>query len=141
MFDLHRRLGSLQRRPGRRREASKFQGRSFFRPMVETLETRRLLAADSLEPNDSFQEARDLGTGSQTQENLTIHVAGNDDFYRWTASGNGTLQVNLIFSQALGNLDLKIFDATEAVLATSTSTTDNEQLSVEVLADQDYVIQ
>ena len=45
---------------------------------IEAVEDRRLLAEDSYEQNDSFEEAFDLGTGAGVAS-ITIDPAGDPD--------------------------------------------------------------
>ena len=115
--------------------------RPFIAQRIEHLEQRCLLAADDFEPNDSFATPIDLGTGDQTHEELSIHEANNDDWYKWTASADGSLSVELLFQQSQGDLDLTLYDAQENELVASFTTTDNEQLTFDVVADQNYFIQ
>jgi hypothetical protein len=86
------------------------------------------VAPDAFEPNDIFEEAVDLGGGDQQITGLNIHEANNDDWYKWTASDDGTVTIGIQFVHALGNLDLELYDASENRLTFSASTTDNEQI-------------
>ncbi len=89
---------------------------------------------DSLEPNDSFAQAYDLGKGDQVRDNLTIHrdpgseFNSDDDWYTWTATSLGSLNVDLLFAHSLGNLNLELYDASGTILDSSTSLTDNERV-------------
>ena len=85
---------------------------------------------DQSEPNDSFEQARDLGTGDRSLADMTVHAPGNDDWYRWTAGADGTLVIDLDFAHAGGDLNLELYDASHTLVDASTSTTDNEQVSV-----------
>ena len=98
------------------------------------------LAPDRFEPNDSFATATDLGTGDRTETGLTIHNAGGVDFYRWTASADGTLTVDALFTHADGDLGLLLYDDNQNILTGSLSTSDNEHMSYSVTAGQSYYI-
>ena len=119
----------------------RFRDLSHWIPHLESLENRLLLAADLFEPNDSPAAASDFGVGDQIHDGLTIHASNNDDWYKWTASGNGTLTVDALFSDALGNVDLQLYDSLGVtVLDSSTSITDNEQVSTSVVGGNMYLI-
>jgi M6 family metalloprotease-like protein len=90
------------------------------------------IPADFLEPNDSFEFARNLGMGDLAQSHLTIHTANNDDYYRWRAPATGWLTADLEFLHEVGDLDLNVYDSNAMLLTTSTSTTDNEQIELNV---------
>jgi len=97
--------------------------------------------ADRFEPNDSFAEATDLGTlGNRTEADLTIHQFGNRDYYLLTAGDSGTLNVDILFSHSLGNLDLGVYHSGKLLLAGSYSFTDNESVSVPVMGGQTYYV-
>ena len=62
-------------------------------------------------------------------EHLTIDAADDDDFYRFTADGDGQLTVELEFLDRLGDVDLDLLDSAGAIVATSRSSNDNESIS------------
>ncbi len=96
--------------------------------------------ADFYEPNDDFEFSRRLGTGDHVLENLTIHIPNNDDVFRYTAADNGVLTVDLVFEHDVGDVDLYVYDAQQSLLATSTSSDDNEHVSLNVARGQNYYI-
>ena len=114
--------------------------RSFRQLQAESLENRRLLAADAFEPNDSLETATDLGTGDQTHNELSIHEAGNDDWYRWTSSADGELNLEILFTESSGDLDLQLYDDQGELLEEANSVTDNEQIVRGVVADGVYFV-
>lgn len=70
------------------------------------------IAADSLEDNDSFLGAFDLGTvagpgysvnSRATNNTLSIEKKGDRDYYRFTAAGSGALDLNLNATDAQGD--------------------------------------
>ncbi|MFB0555683.1 MAG: choice-of-anchor D domain-containing protein [Phycisphaerae bacterium] len=96
---------------------------------------------ERFEFNDSFGAATDLGMlGDRTEADLTIHKSYNDDYYLLTAAYSGTLNVDILFSHSLGDLDLKIYDSSESLLASSISETDDEHVSVAVTGGQTYYV-
>jgi hypothetical protein len=117
---------------------------------VEQLEPRLLLCAnvppDSLEPNDSITAATNLGTGDQSLSNLTISpvigaaLVGSPDYFRWTASGSGTANVQILFQHSQGDLDLRVLNVEQQVIASSASRTDNESASFDVVQGQTYFV-
>jgi subtilisin-like proprotein convertase family protein len=98
------------------------------------------LQPDSYEPNNDFATAADVATGDVNLANLSIHAAGNDDFYRWTSSANGILRITAQFSHSAGNLDLFLYDAAHNLLASSTSLTDTERVNRSISPGQTYYV-
>jgi hypothetical protein len=74
---------------------------------------------DVFESNDTFATAHNMGAlGPKLQTGLTIHWGLDYDYFRFTAtsSGPGTI----ITTQANGNIDLYLYDASQTLLASST---------------------
>ena len=97
-------------------------------------------AEDAFEQNDSAAVAVDLGTGDQSLVGLTIDRPYDDDFFAWTAPADGMLTVDAIFSHALGDIDLQLWDNDGYVIASSTSVSDNEQVSAFVNVGETYIV-
>ena len=98
-------------------------------------------SGDALEPNDSFAGATYLGTlGDRTESNLSIHTAGNDDYFVMTARGTGTLRVDIEFTHADGDLDLYLYDSSLSALGSSTTATDDETVTSQVTAGEIYYL-
>jgi hypothetical protein len=96
---------------------------------------------DRFEPNDSFAAATDFGTmGSRTENNLSIHAANNDDYYKFFAASTGTLNVDINFTHSQGDLDLYLYNSSQTLLAVSNGLTNNEHISYSVAAGQLYYI-
>lgn len=95
-------------------------------------------ALEGTDGNDRIYQAFDLGTGGQTHSELTIHAAGNDDWYRWMAPTDGTLSIDVRFAHDTGDLNLELFDAGQHLLAKSATTTDDEHIEFSVTAHQTY---
>lgn len=66
-------------------------------------------------PNNTRLQARDLRVvkGAQQWESLSIHAAGNDDWFKFTTVGAAVAgdQVTISFDHAHGNLDMELLDA------------------------------
>ncbi len=78
------------------------------------------IAADRFEPNDSFAGATNLGnTLPHIENNLTINAPGNDDYYRFTAPSAGQFQAQISFNDALGDLDLILYNSLQAEITRS----------------------
>nr|NIQ90820.1 hypothetical protein [Deltaproteobacteria bacterium]NIV44532.1 hypothetical protein [Candidatus Bathyarchaeota archaeon] len=53
-----------------------------------------------IEPNDSFSQAQDLGTGDVSISNLEINPSGDVDYFRWTAGNDGDASFQIFFTHA-----------------------------------------
>jgi hypothetical protein len=129
----------------RRASSNFFGGSARRRPMFELLEDRRLLAVMESEPNNSIATADVLGSEPfVTVNDAVILIAGDEDFYRYTAHHTGKLIVNAIFNDTpgdgVGDLDLQIQDSFGNPLDTSISVDSNEQVIIPVVAQQTYFI-
>jgi hypothetical protein len=96
---------------------------------------------DIYEPNDSFAAAYNLGTLEDFSDSgLSIHAASNDDYFRFTAGGDGVADISIGFSHAAGDVDLVVYDASQTLIGFSTSTTDDEFVSVPVVRGEVYYV-
>jgi len=90
--------------------------------------------ADFAEPNDSKAAAYNLGslTADSTFNGLSIHTAGNEDWFRFTTTAAGTTanKVRIEFSHAAGDVDMFLYDSNDQVVGTSTSVGDSEEISL-----------
>ena len=62
------------------------------------------ISPDAFEDNDSFAAAAELDSGEQNHAGLTIHASNDTDYFRWTASADGTREVGISFLHATGDL-------------------------------------
>ena len=93
---------------------------------------------DAFEDNDSMATAAVLAPPEDhTYEDLSIHQAGDDDYYRVTAASTGDMTFSLAFNHAAGDIDMEVFDAAGARLDRSVSTSDAESVTV-TAAEGDY---
>ena len=100
-----------------------------------------LIVTDALEDNNSIAEATVLGSVPQiTLNNLSIHNATDEDFFKITANATGSLVINALFVDAVGDLDIELQDAGGNQIALSNSFTDNEQIIVPVVGQEMYFL-
>jgi len=72
-----------------------------------------------------------------------LSVGSNDrsDFFGGTAAFDGTLAVEILFSDAAGDLDLYLFDGLGNLLGASASSSDDERVTADLLGGDDFVIE
>jgi predicted nucleic acid-binding Zn-ribbon protein len=81
---------------------------------------------DAFEDNDSSATATRVAPGSYPD----LQSCPDDhDFYVLTLAPGESVAVNLYFSHAEGNIDMRLLDSVMRTVASSTGTTDNESLS------------
>ncbi len=98
-------------------------------------------SGDQFEPNNSFETATELGIINEYTENdLSIHVHGEEDYYRLTTSAKGRLNVSILFSQEKGDLDLLLYDGDLNEVTFSGTDTDNEHISLVVGTSEIYFL-
>ncbi|UCH33458.1 MAG: T9SS type A sorting domain-containing protein, partial [Armatimonadota bacterium] len=91
---------------------------------------------DWAEANDyraTSYNLRALAGHGNRYENLSIHNASDRDWFRFVTlvAGQAGDQVQIAFTNAEGNLDLALYDAQGALLASSTTTLNVETISLE----------
>jgi len=107
-----------------------------------------VIPGDEYEPNDTYGGAADLGLieGTEVFRNLSIlqNVDGsdNEDYFRFelAARGNTSDYVEIQFSQADGNLDMKLYPPVPFNLVTARSVSNNERISLAGLPAGEYVL-
>lgn len=82
--------------------------------------------ADSFEPNDTIAAAMSAPAGTIT--NLGI-CENDDDFYAVNLSSGQAATINALFSDAEGDLDLRLIDPAGTQVASSLTVDDNESIS------------
>ncbi len=95
-----------------------------FTPTALTI----LLAEDFYEQNDALGAAADIAAPF-FDGTLNIDADGENDFYRLSLTTSGTVDIDVIFSHATGDIDLQLLDAGGVVLQSAASTTDNESIT------------
>ncbi|MDX1927507.1 MAG: pre-peptidase C-terminal domain-containing protein [Pirellulaceae bacterium] len=92
------------------------------------------IRSDAYERNDSIAAATDLRTleGVRTIEALSIHAAGDFDWFAFSTTSMGTSAdfASIQFSNSLGDLDLTLWDAAGNRLSQSESSADEERISL-----------
>ncbi|MGH9332301.1 MAG: pre-peptidase C-terminal domain-containing protein, partial [Vicinamibacteria bacterium] len=111
-----------------------FSGSSFV-PTPLTIRLRE----DTLEPNDSRPTAAFISLPF-FNSGLSIDADFENDYYRFTASGPGQVNVSATFTHALGNIDMQLLNSVGTVLATSASTTNNESINFNIGSAGTYYI-
>ena len=85
------------------------------------------------EPNDSFDTATVIVAGTDTGPGAicpTMTGVDDVDYYKFTVpAGTTSTTVAIMFTNALGDLDLKLFDANQTPLAQSRGFGDGETLT------------
>lgn len=86
---------------------------------------------DARERNDDFQTATVLTGRDQVLTDGTIH-RGDVDYFRFPASTDGPMRVDLRFANSSGNLDLRVLDVYGNSIAQSATSGDLETVTVNV---------
>ncbi len=96
---------------------------------------------DVFEPNNAFSTAADLGIVSYRNEpGLSIHTATDEDFFEIEAADGGNFSAEILFTDSLGDLDLYVYDASQQLVTSSTTSSDLEQVTWPVsLGEKFYV--
>lgn len=98
---------------------------------------------DRYENNDSFVAAASLGTVNGRQTFTGLMLNDTQDWYRFTmrAAGTATTAVALGFSNARGDLDLRLYNASGGLLRSSLGHGDGERVSLSGLSAGTYYVQ
>ena len=78
------------------------------------------------EPNDAIATATPVAVGNYPD--LAICGPVDQDFYGIEICGGGTITIDVLFAHAAGDIELQLRSAANAVLRSSTSSDDNEQI-------------
>ena len=98
------------------------------------------VSGDAFEPNQTFATSSKLGIGDQILTGLSIHSSSDDDWYQWTSTLNGVLNVSAQFSHTKGNVDLELYDSAQKLIGSSTGLGNSEQVTTTVVAGQLYTV-
>ncbi len=96
---------------------------------------------DVLEANNSASTATLLTGGPQTLGSLSIHTPSDIDYFRLESKSSGLGTFSIQFSNAEGNLDLALLNASGSVIAVSNSTGDIETISANLTRGMSYYLQ
>ncbi|MFX1475963.1 MAG: zinc-ribbon domain-containing protein [Promethearchaeota archaeon] len=97
---------------------------------------------DNYEPNDNMESAYDLTDYEQTwlSEIDGYGVQWDDDWYEiYISSGNSHLDVQLTFTHALGDIDIRVVDTYGGTVDSSTSVSDNEYIDIDIAPGTYYL--
>ena len=95
---------------------------------------------DAMEPNNSITAANDVGGRDQTLASLSIHP-GDTDYFKFTPEGTGPATFNLRFTQADGDLDLRLLNSTGNVIVSAITSNAPESITANVTRGQVYFVQ
>jgi hypothetical protein len=104
--------------------------------------TAAALVDDSLENNDTFSTATNLGTLSSSLAISGLVMGDANDFYRFalTSTGQSTDSASISFQHALGDLDLALYDAGGRLLRYSNGVSNGEAISLSGLTAGTYYL-
>ncbi|MFM6012551.1 MAG: pre-peptidase C-terminal domain-containing protein, partial [Dolichospermum sp.] len=99
---------------------------------------------DEFEPNNTQLTAKDFGliSGIREWENLSI-TSGDQDWFKFrlgTTGSEGNF-LKIAFTHSLGDVDVKLYNASNVEVASSTGVGDEEEISLQGLAAGDYFVQ
>ena len=98
------------------------------------------IRVDRYENNNTIATASSLGSGPVSEEPLTIHALGDNDYFSWTAPSSGTITARIQFDGKAADLDLMLLDKDGRMLDVSKSLSGYEQVSTSVVAGQIYFL-
>lgn len=100
-------------------------------------------ADDRYENNDTFAAAANLGIVNGRQTFTGLMLNDTQDWYRFTmrASGTSSAAVTLGFSNARGDLDLRLYNGSGGLLRSSLGHGDSERVSLAGLSAGTYYVQ
>ena len=104
----------------------------------------QLIQPDSIDastPNNTLGTAYNLGPGDATLSNLNIHNPSDVDYFAWTATIDGRLDVAANFLHDDGDLVLSVLTPAGVELTSADTKTDNESVTLNVYAGETYVFQ
>ena len=97
---------------------------------------------DRFEFNNTFGAATNLGfVGERTESVLTLHEVGDVDFFRMRAAADGTLNIDVEFQHAQGDVDIVLYDSDQNEIARSEGISDLEHVSTSVTDQGVYFLQ
>jgi subtilisin family serine protease len=93
-------------------------------------------------PDDIYEDNDTQGTATATTVGSSLSgVACDDDWYEFPLGAGDVVDLDLLFSNAIGDLDMELYDSSGAFLTGSASTTDNESISyIAAVADTYSVV-
>ncbi len=100
---------------------------------------------DTFEPDDTQAAARSVSFGAPSGGTETAAFdgtvcGGDDDWIAIPMAGPGRIEVDLVFTDADGDVDMRLFDPAGTRVASSLSVTDDESLGVDVAGGGTYAL-
>jgi Ca2+-binding RTX toxin-like protein len=99
-----------------------------------------VLKADGYEPNDTLATAWYLGSGDVINVDPVIDPAGDVDVFAVLTRETGTLDFQVSFAHADGDLNIEVVDADGDLVASGSSTTDSERVTIGAIQDETYLL-
>jgi hypothetical protein len=93
---------------------------------------------DVFEPNNARAVATPLGTATGLWNELTIHESGGADWFRFGQAVDGIYDIDVLFADYLGNLELQVYDSAGNLVGSSTTQTSGEHFELQAAGGQDY---
>ncbi|MHA1369478.1 MAG: PKD domain-containing protein, partial [Promethearchaeota archaeon] len=91
---------------------------------------------DGCEPNDNTATAFPVGLETLN----TLAMIDNNDWYSIDLESEFSITVNVYFAHGQGNIDVELYNPSVVLVASSTSTTDDEQIQYTASANGTYYI-
>ena len=113
---------------------------TFLDPACTEYELLIGLQDDSYEDNDTFADAFPLQHSACVRETELAVCEQDEDWYEHTASSDGTITVEALFSHLYGDIDLRVYDSVQQLLGEGVTNTDNESVTVDVVGGETYFI-
>ena len=100
------------------------------------------LPEDQFEPNNTIETATVLGSLPKiTLRDLSIHNETDVDYYKVTAQDTGKLIFNAFFDEALGDLNIAVYDMDGNLIALGDVTPDGERTIIPVVTQEMYFLE
>ena len=99
-----------------------------------------ICAEDIYEPNDSVSEAVNLDARGEGPWFGQI-CPGNMDYYSFDVAAPSRLELRVTFNHSIGDIDLELRDASENIVRSGGSSTNNEVITIDQLDPGRYYIE
>lgn len=99
-----------------------------------------VIPPDAMEPNNSLAGASDVGGRDHTLASLSIHPS-DIDYFKFIPNGTGPATFELRFTQASGDLDLRMLDSSGSEIASAITGNAPESITTNVTRGQTYFLQ
>ena len=111
-------------------------------PPANFTNIEHFITPDRFERNDSIIEATILGSDTSIIErDLSISSSLDRDIFEVRAHDTGVLKIDISFLHAIGDLDMRVLDASGNVIAEAFSIDDDENLIIPVVTQETYYVE